>query len=163
MILSDSLPQNQETGINECMPVPTDQLNIQDSPFINCPLSLLSRKAKGGLKVRSRLIIYPFPWTLVHRPIRTICILIQQHWTTFMCANLDPNTTMLIANPLTICGWTLYYLPYFLNQASWGEHLTGGDKDRWHHIYLAYAISVLYQLPFLIFFWVESKIIFLSH
>lgn len=57
MIQPDSLQKNQETDVNECMPVPTDQLNSQDSPFIKCPLSLLSGKAKGGLKAQSELIM----------------------------------------------------------------------------------------------------------
>lgn len=60
MIHPDSLHKNQETDVNECMPTPTDQLNIPDVPFINCPLSLLSGKAKGGLKVQSQLLI-PMP------------------------------------------------------------------------------------------------------
>lgn len=57
MIHPDSLHKNQETDVNECMPGPTDQLNIQGSPFIKCPLSLFSGKAKGGLKDQSGLMI----------------------------------------------------------------------------------------------------------
>lgn len=57
MLHPDSLHKNQETDVHDCMPTPTDQLNIPDVPFINCPLSVFSGKTKSGLKVQSQLII----------------------------------------------------------------------------------------------------------
>lgn len=58
MIHPDSLHKSQETDINECMPGPMDQLNIQGFPFVKCPLSLLSGKAIGGLKAQSGLMMF---------------------------------------------------------------------------------------------------------
>lgn len=116
MIHPDSLHKNQETDINECMPEPTDQLNIQGPPFIKCPLSLLEDKAKGGLKAHSRLMM-SIPMDscsqahMYHMSINSAAL----NHIHVLCSTWSKHYHF--DYEYTHCTWMNPLLPYFLNQS----------------------------------------------